>query len=99
MLASLWVKVSGDPKADAAYVLSLPALPERRRELARLELIYGAGYRWDVERYVKEGWNGGFPSGPEGQGGREDALALVQGKREGGGVNASVAERGRARVA
>lgn len=47
---------SGDARADAAYVLSLPLVAQRRRELARLALVHGDGHRWNVERAVRENW-------------------------------------------
>lgn len=51
-----WVRVSGDVVADAAYVLSLPTMQLRERELRRLGRVYGAGHRGSVRRAVKENW-------------------------------------------
>lgn len=51
-----WIKASGNVDADAAYVLSLPSPDGRRRELMRLGRVHGDGYRWNVERAVKENW-------------------------------------------
>jgi hypothetical protein len=55
----LWVKVSGDVVKDAAYLLSLRGVAggyaARQRELKRLAVLYGAGYRMDVERVLRDG--------------------------------------------
>ena len=51
-----WIQESGDVDRDAAYVLALPSLELRRRELARLGRVHGDGYRWNVERAVKGNW-------------------------------------------
>ncbi|MTD34079.1 hypothetical protein [Paludibacterium denitrificans] len=73
----LWVLESGDIARDAAYVVSLRGITGgvdlRRRELKRLELLYGAGYRMNVERAVKEG----FDAVASRAGSRERALAAI----------------------
>lgn len=59
MWPDLWVRVSGDVVLDAAFLVSLRGVAggyaARQRELRRLALLYGEGYRMDVERVVKEG--------------------------------------------
>jgi hypothetical protein len=46
------VQESGEELADAAWIRSVPAC-WRKRELCRLERVYGAGYRWNVERHLR----------------------------------------------
>lgn len=52
-----WVMESGQAEADAAYVLTLGTHALRQRELLRLGRVHGEGYRWNVERAVKENWS------------------------------------------
>ncbi len=42
-------------KADARYIRHLPNRDLRRAELQRLARVWGDGYRWNVERALKEG--------------------------------------------
>ena len=46
------VHASGDEQSDAEWVRILPKC-WKQRELWRLERIYGAGHRWNVERLLK----------------------------------------------
>ena len=83
-----WQMESGDATADAAYVLMLPSLQERQRELIRLGLVHGNGHRWNVERAVRENWPAADSKLPPLQMNRHEnprgaALAAVGGK---GGV-------------
>lgn len=82
----LWERQSGTLEADVAYLTGLRGIKGgfelRRRELARLEALYGAGYRANVERVVKEGW--GSPllikegeQAHQAGAGREAALAMI----------------------
>lgn len=80
MFAGLWVQQSGDARSDAAYVAGLPTLAERRRELARLALLHGAGHRWNVElalRSIRDGAGAGAAEGLA-EGSREAVLGLVR---------------------
>lgn len=52
-----WIRESGRAEADADYILSLPIVGWRRRELARLGEVYGVAHRKRVEEYVKSGWS------------------------------------------
>lgn len=78
MWPDLWVKVSGDVVKDAAYLLSLRGVAggyaARQRELKRLAVLYGAGYRMDVERVLRDG-PGAFVPSTRSPGQREAALA------------------------
>ncbi len=60
----MWCKESGDVSADARYIRQLPTPAMRRAERARLALVHGKGYCWDVERAEKEGGLGSEASLP-----------------------------------
>lgn len=86
MFDESWAKESGDLEADARYLMSMRGMRGgialRQRELKRLELLYGAGYRANVERVLKEGWGSSLLAAPEPvidstAGGRDAALAMV----------------------
>lgn len=78
MWPDLWVKVSGEVVKDAAYLHSLRGVAggyaARQRELKRLAVLYGAGYRMDVERVLRDG-PGAFVPSTRSPGRREAALA------------------------
>ncbi|MXR37242.1 hypothetical protein [Craterilacuibacter sinensis] len=51
-----WDKESGRAEADADYVMTLPIVGWRKRELRRLGEIYGVAYRKRVEEMVSTQW-------------------------------------------
>lgn len=74
-----WVLESGDPDKDAAYLDALRGSHGgtvlRKREIKRLQLVYGDGYRMNVERAL----SGDVPqlAAEMRNGGRADALAIL----------------------
>lgn len=52
-----WTKESGKAEADADYVMTLPLVEWRRRELTRLGLVYGLPYRKRVMEMVGSQWS------------------------------------------
>ncbi|OQS36664.1 hypothetical protein B0T40_09725 [Chromobacterium haemolyticum] len=74
-----WVLESGDPDKDAAYLDSLRGshggAALRLREMKRLKLVYGDGYKMNVERAL----SGDVPqlAAEMKNGGRNEALAML----------------------
>jgi hypothetical protein len=51
-----WIKESGKAEDDADYVMTLPIVGWRRRELTRLGEVYGLPYRKRVQEMVSSEW-------------------------------------------
>ncbi|MBN3003371.1 hypothetical protein JW897_06425 [Chromobacterium alkanivorans] len=74
-----WVLESGDPDRDAAYLDALRGshggTALRKREIKRLQMVYGDGYRMNVERAL----SGDAPrmAAEMKNGGRNEALAML----------------------
>ncbi|WP_143330385.1 hypothetical protein [Chromobacterium haemolyticum] len=74
-----WVLESGDPDKDATYLKALRGshggTAHRLREIRRLALVHGDGYRMNVERAL----SGEAPqlAAEMKNGGRADALAIL----------------------
>ncbi|NHR07968.1 hypothetical protein HA052_22525 [Chromobacterium haemolyticum] len=74
-----WELESGDPDKDAAYLDALRGshggTALRKREIKRLQLVYGDGYRMNVERAL----GGDVPqlAAEMRNGGRNEALAML----------------------
>lgn len=86
MFDETWCRESGELERDVRYLMLLRGIKGgvalRQRELRRLELLYGAGYRVNVERVLKEGWESPLlatpiPVADLSAGGRDAALAMV----------------------
>ncbi len=60
-----WIRESGRAEDDAEYVMTLPLVGWRRRELTRLGEVYGLEYRKRVQEMVRVGWD------------RRDAVAMT----------------------
>ncbi len=51
-----WIRESGRAEDDAEYVMTLPLVGWRRRELTRLGEVYGLEYRKRVQERVSSEW-------------------------------------------
>lgn len=76
-----WVQVSGDIAADARYLNSLRGMKNgialRQRELRRLAMLHGDGYRMNVERALRGG-DGYLPGAEVVTGGRVAAMEQMK---------------------